>query len=309
MFLALFLGGVTITLSPDATVRGTEIQLAQVATVDGTDPDEVARVRALKLGYAPAPGYTRTLSAGRLQADVQRLVYGVTATLKGSGSCRVSPAVDHVSAAEIEGAARREIARVLPGREFELTLNVPVAELDVPAGNQPLDVRSVLGDTILRPGPINVPVRINVDGALYRTVWTNWRLSMWEDANVLKRPVAIGEVISPDMLEKKRVLSSGDGESAPLAAGLAWGATARRDLAMGQVLREIDVLREVVVKRGDTVFLEVRRGNVHARVAAIAEADAHPGDRIRVKIAESGRAMTATIVSRDLALIELSDRG
>ena len=44
MLLALFLGGVTITLNPDATVRGTEIQLAQVATVDGTDPDEVARV-------------------------------------------------------------------------------------------------------------------------------------------------------------------------------------------------------------------------------------------------------------------------
>lgn len=307
MFLALFLGGVTITLNPDATVRGTEIQLAQVATVDGNDPDEVARVRSLKLGYAPAPGYTRTLSAGRLQADVQRLVYGVTVTMKGQGSCRVSPAVDHVSVATIEEAARREVARMLPGREFELTLNVPITALDVPAGNQSLDVRSVLGDTILRPGPINVPVRINVDGTLYRTVWTNWRLSVWEEATVLKRPVALGEVITSDVLEKQRVLSTGEGESAPLAAGLAWGATARRDLAKGQVLREIDVLREVVVKRGDTVFLEVRRGNVHARVAAVAEADAHPGDRIRVKIAESGRAMTATIVSRDLALIELSD--
>lgn len=309
MFLALFLGGVTITLSPDATVRGTEIQLAQIATIDGTDPDEVARVRSLKLGYAPAPGYTRTLSAGRLQADVQRLVSGTTVAMKGSGSCRVSPAVDHVSAATIEEAARREIARVLPGREFELTLNATILEFDVPAGNQPVDVRSVLGDTLLRPGPINVPVRVHVDGTLYRTVWTNWRLALWEDATVLKRPVVTGEAISPDMLEKQRVLAKGEGESPPLAAGLAWGATARRDLAAGQVLREIDVLREVIVKRGDTVFLEVRRGNVHARVAAIAEADAHPGDRIRVKIAESGRAMTATVISRDLALIELSDRG
>lgn len=309
MFLALLLGGVTITLNPDATVRGTEIQLAQIATVDGADATEVERVRAIKLGYAPAPGYTRTLSAGRLQADVQRFVAGVTVSMKGSGACRVTPAVDRVGAATIEAAARREIARVLPGREFELTLNATILELDVPAGNQPFDVRSVLGDTILRPGPINVPVRIAVDGALYRTVWTNWRLALWEEASVLKRAVAIGETITPDMLEKKRVLSSGEGESAPLAVGLAWGATARRDLAAGQVLREIDLLREVVVKRGDTVILEVRRGNIHARVAAVVEADAHAGDRIRVKIAESGRAMTATIVSRDLALIELSDRG
>lgn len=309
MFLALLLGGVTITLSPDATVRGTEIQLAQIASVDGTDPAEIERVRALKLGYAPAPGYTRTLSAGRLQGDVQRLVAGVTVTMRGSASCRVAPAVDRVSAQLIESAARREIARVLPGREFELALNATILELDVPAGNQPLDVRSVLGDTILRPGPVNVPVRITVDGTLYRTVWTNWRLSLWEEATVLKRAVTVGETITPELLEKKRVLVSGDGESAPIAAGLAWGATARRDLAAGQVLREIDVHREVIVKRGDTVFLEVRRGNVHARVAAVAEADAHPGDRIRVKIAETGRAMTATIVSRDLARIELSDRG
>jgi flagella basal body P-ring formation protein FlgA len=309
MFLALLLGGVTITLQPDAIVRGTEIQLASIASIDGADAGEVERVRALKLGYAPAPGYTRTLSAGRLQADVQRLVPGVTVAMQGSGACRVAPAVEHVTAAMIEGAARREVARILPGREFELTLNATILELDVPAGNQPLELRSVLSDTLLRPGPINVPVRIAVDGALYRTVWTNWRLALWEEASVLKRAVEAGETITPELLEKRRVLSSGDGESAPLAIGLAYGAIARQNLAAGQVLREVDLLRELVVKRGDTVFLEVRRGNVHARVAAIAEADAHPGDRIRVKIAETGRAMTATIVSRDLARIELSDRG
>ena len=74
MFLALLLvGGVKVTLHPEATVRGTEISLAQVATVEGDDAAEVERVRSLKLGYAPAPGYSRTLAAPRVSADVARL--------------------------------------------------------------------------------------------------------------------------------------------------------------------------------------------------------------------------------------------
>ena len=47
MFLALLLvGGVKVTLHPEATVRGTEISLAQVATVEGDDAAEVVAIVA-----------------------------------------------------------------------------------------------------------------------------------------------------------------------------------------------------------------------------------------------------------------------
>ena len=52
----LLLGGVTITLAPQARVRGTEIELGSIAKVEGEDAEEVERVRKLRLGYAPAPG-------------------------------------------------------------------------------------------------------------------------------------------------------------------------------------------------------------------------------------------------------------
>jgi len=310
MFFALLLaGGVHVTLHPEATVRGTEIVLAQVATIEGDDAAEVERVRGLKLGYAPAPGYSRTLAAPRVSADVARLVPGIAIDMKGALACRVMPQVERVGAAAIEASARAEIARVLKGVEHELALNTNLADLEVPAGNAPVEVRALAGDTALRAGPVNVAVRISVDGQLYRTVWINWRLSVWEEANVLRRDVAAGETITLDMLERKRVLGSGAAGEVTLAAGLAMGSTARRSLAAGHVLRESDVLRSVIVKRGDTLFLEVRRGNVHARMPAIAEQDAHPGERIKVTLTDSKRTLAATVVSRDLALIDLQQNG
>ncbi|MBM3987713.1 MAG: flagellar basal body P-ring formation protein FlgA [Planctomycetes bacterium] len=306
MFLALLLaGGVHVTLHPEATVRGTEIVLAQVATIEGDDAAEVERVRGLKLGYAPAPGYSRTLAAPRVSAEVARLVPGIAIDVKGALSCRVTPQVERVGAAAIEASARAEIARALNGAEHELALNTNLADLEVPAGNGPVELRALAGDTALRAGPINVAVRVSVDGQLYRTVWINWRLSVWEDANVLRRDVAAGETITLDMLERKRVLGGGAAGEVTLAAGLAMGSTARRSLAAGHVLRESDVLRSVIVKRGDTLFLEVRRGNVHARMPAVAEQDAHPGERIKVTLTDSKRTLAATVVSRDLALIDL----
>ena len=305
MLLALLFSGVTIKLLPEAHVRGTEIELATIASIEGDDPAEVARIKSLKLGYAPAPGYSRLIFGSRLSSDVTRLIPGIAVTLKGADTCRVLPATERVQGAKIEAAARAEVLRWFEGRDIELELISLVPDVELPSGDKPTELRAVYSDANQKAGPINVPVRLLVNGGIYRTVWTNWRLSVWELASVPKRAIANGETITLDMLESRRVLSPGSGPEAALAAGLAVGATAKRELQAGVPLREMDVSRPVLVKRGDALLVEVRRGNVHARTAATAEADARSGERIRVTVIDSKRALTATVVSRDLAIIEL----
>jgi len=309
MLLALILGGVTITLSPEAKVRGTEIELGHIAAVAGGDEAEVSRVRALRLGYAPAPGYSRLLVAARVQGDVARAIPGLEITLAGAGACRVFPATERVLAAAIESAAKSEVLRQLEGRDVELDLAASVPDLEVPSGDKPIELRVVLTDGVRRGGPINVPVRVLVDGNLYRTVWTNWRLAVWEEASVLVAPVRVGETITLDMLERRRVASPGSGPDAALPALLAAGSTAARDLPAGQPLREVDVVRPLLVKRGDALFLEVRRNQIHARINVIADQDARAGERIRVSVPDTERSLSATVVARDLAVIELSSQG
>jgi flagella basal body P-ring formation protein FlgA len=309
MLLALFISGVTITLQPAAQVKGTEVRLDAIATVEGDDAAEVARVRALGLGYAPAPGYSRLIATGRVSSDVARMFPGLTVTLKGADACRVAPAIERVSGEALEAAAKAEVLRWLDGRDVELTRLAAIADVEVPAGDKPFEVRAVLGESALKGGPINVPVRVMVDGNLYRTIWTNWQLAIWEVASVPKCPILAGETITLDMLEKKRVLSAIAGPETALAAGLVVGSTARRDLAPGTPVREMDVVRPVLVRRGDSLFLEVRRGGVQARVAGIAEQDARAGERIDVTLLDSKRKLSATVVSRELARIDFDGNG
>jgi flagella basal body P-ring formation protein FlgA len=62
----------------------------------------------------------------------------------------------------------------------------------------------------------------------------------------------------------------------------------------------------VVVKDGDTVFLDVRKGVVNARVGAVALQAGARGDRVRVALLGSQREMRGVVVSRELVQIDLT---
>ena len=308
----LLLGDVTVTLPPTAEARGTELTVGAVARVEGADPEEVARVRELSIGYAPAPGYTRLFDGWRLQQQIQRDVPSVTVQVVGSRACRVSPATMVVSGASIEAAARAELERVLASMDAQAELQTPVADMRAPAsaeGRSQPELRSVLTPEQLRAGNVSVPVRVMIDGDVYRTLWTSWRVQLWENYAVLKSPAQAGMRISPDMLEVRRLEASASNVrpgAQALGRHLLVGAVAARDLAPGRPLTDTDIVRPTLVREGDTTFLEVRKGAINARVAAVAEQDGAQGDRIEVTLLSSGRLMKAVVISRDLVRIDLT---
>jgi flagella basal body P-ring formation protein FlgA len=238
----------------------------------------------------------------RLRADLARTLPGTAVEVGGAASCRVLPATEVVAGPAIEAAARGELLRRLEGGDVELSLAGELPDVEVPCGERALELRAVVDSAARAGGSVSVPVRLMVDGALYRTVWTSWRVAVWEEACVPARAILAGETISLDMLEKRRVASGGE---PALPAALCLGATAARELAPGQPLRESDLLRPLLVRRGDPLFLEVRRGGIHARIGAVADSDARAGERLRVTVLDTRRSLTATAVARDLAVIDL----
>jgi flagella basal body P-ring formation protein FlgA len=306
--LTLLLGGVTVTLPATAEARGTELSLGAVCQVAGDDPAEVARVAALSLGYAPAPGYTRLFEAWRLRQMIQRAAPDVALRLGGAAACRVSPATEVVTGVAVEAAARSELERGLASLDAQARLLAPVADLRIPAGGAPAELVSVLDPQQTLAGNVSVPVRVVVDGDVYRTIWTLWSVELWADYTVLARPASAGTAIRAEMLESRR-LQLAPGALRPgaqvLGQALLVGAVAARDLEAGRPLTDLDVLRPKLVKTGEMTFLEVKKGSIQARVAAVAEQDGALGDRIEVTLQGSGRLMQASVVSRDLVLIDL----
>ena len=305
----LLLGNVTVTLPPQAEVRGTELTLGSFATVEGDDPTEVARVSSVMLGYAPAPGYSRLFVSWRLHQVLADQAPRVDIIMAGFDACRIHPATAAVGGRAIEAAAKSEIQGHLATLDASATLVQPIPDVRVPEGAAVPQLRSVLSRASVQPGEVSVPVRILIDGDVYRTVWTRWRVEVWGHYAVLRRPVQAGERIGRELIERRRIEASMTGlrpGMRVLDESLMVGSVAARNLAGGRPLTEADVVRPKLVKTGDSLFLEVKKGVINARVAAVAEQDGSRGDRILVTLLGSGREMRGVVVSRELVQIDLT---
>jgi len=310
MFLALLttlLGGgsVTITVPVEAKVKGTEIELGEVAQVTGLDGELVSKVRAFELGYAPAPGFSRLMTAERIRADLARALPGVEIRVTGERACRVWPQVEQLDAKEIEDAARAELLQAFAEKEATFTLKDPIGVIPLPVGDRSRAIVARKPSGELRSGIVGVPVELLVDGTRYRTVWTSWRVEVWETRDVLRRPVRAGEELAPEHFERQRVRVGDAAELPRVEPGQAIGAVAKHDLAAGNAVSSFDLSRPLAVTKGTTLYLRVRKGAIEARVAAVALDSGSVGQKIQVQAVESRQVLHATVTGRDACEIRL----
>jgi flagella basal body P-ring formation protein FlgA len=305
MIATLLISGVTVVLPMQGDARGTELTLGEIAQVRGDDPESVERVRAFGLGYSPAPGFTRLLHAHRLQEDLARAFPGLAITFAGESACRVKPLVVEVAADVLQAVAADEIARAFAGQDLSYTPRQPILPVSVPAGLAAPTLRARIDNTLPDSGVLAVPVQILIDGTPYRTVWTSWSVSRFDVLPVLDRPLKNGDRIQPFHLKTARVPAA-DPRAKPLPASMLVGAVAARNLEAGRPITELDVHRPAVVGLGDDVVLEVKKGAIAARVAAVSLGTAAIGDRVRVRANSNGQEHSALVVSRDLVRIDLA---
>ena len=298
---SLLLAGLTVSLAPQAAVRGTEITLGEVATISGGTPEETSRVAGLHLGYAPAPGYSRLLKEGLIAQQAKRLLPGQTLLFAGSATCRVTPEVIVIEAQRIQRVARAELNTALNTRDAEVRLSQPLKAITVPVGlgAEGVSLRASLRGASLAGDPAEaswrVPVELLVDGSVYQTVWTHWAVEVWEERPVLLRDVAVGQALAPHLVELRRVRVRGAAFGSALPLRDLAGYAARRHLRVGETLERRDVEAIVLVKRGDTVELLVRRGAITARTRATAAEDGRLGEKIEIVTRDTNQHMNAEV--------------
>jgi flagella basal body P-ring formation protein FlgA len=302
--LLLLTLGVRVELPIEARVSGAELTLGAIATVTGDDAAAVERVRAVRLGYAPAPGYSRLIPAARLTQEAAAQVPDLKLELAGATACRVWPQTELVRGSAIEAAARSALLQQLGASDAVVEPLQPALDLQVPSGAEAPQVRAQLAPGAAHPGQVSVSVQVLVDGAVWRSVLTTWRVELFATCAVLARDGAAGEVLREDMLEQRRVPL---GTAPALGLGQLVGCALARPVAAGQALCQEDVVREMLVTAGATLYLEVKKGAVSARVAVSAEESGARGDHIRVRLLEGERTLRATVVSRELVAIRLGE--
>src|SRR5262249_49148498 len=139
------------------------------------------------------------------RAELARALPGVEVRVTGERACRVWPAIDEISPAAQEAAARAELVRAFGGKEATFTLAETLNPVKVPLGEHRSTVQARLRASDAKSGTLGVPIEILVDGLRYRTVWSSWRVDLWETRPVLSRPVRAGEELKPELFSRARV--------------------------------------------------------------------------------------------------------
>ncbi|MGD2016505.1 MAG: flagellar basal body P-ring formation chaperone FlgA [Planctomycetota bacterium] len=287
--------GVTVVLPAEAQSTGLEISVDEIAQVQGDDQDVVARIREASLGYAPAPGYHRTLRADLLHAALRRSFPEVDLTFAGSPRCVVSCATTTIDGATITAEASKALRASLAGADAEARPILDLPDLIVPAASSaPRLVVSHRPD-LLFPGTQEVPVEIWIGERLYRTVRVRFTVTIWQRQAVLKQAVPAGTQLIPAMFKVVRTPVTTGGGLQTLELPELSGAVANRALAGGSPVQERDVKRVTLVKRGDLVQVVVRSGGVVVKDVGEAQSNGRMGERVRVVLRSSGRELLAVV--------------
>lgn len=293
----------TIVLRDVAEILGTSLELGEIAEIRAATPETARRLEALDLGPAPAPGATRAVK----RDDVVRALRaaGLAGVPSGAPACRARPRVEILPGRDLEDAARNALMKSFAGRDIEIELVRPAADMPLIAPENRRDLDVDLGRRDLRPGAWSVPVDVRIDGVRAQTAWIALEVRMFERRPMAARDLRRGEPIDASSWTLERGLVDA---SAPLSPDpeLLAGATCTRDLPRGTRITDLDVRRDPLVRSGDVVEIEVVRGGVRARSRAVARGQGALGDRVEVQSGESQRRLVGVVVARGLVRVELA---
>ncbi len=286
---------ITVALPAEATVSGSEMTLGEIAVITGELEGEVQDVKDFALGYAPSPGYSRVIQSWRVEQQLAKEFPSLQISFTGKDTCRVWPRTAVISPRELVAAARKSLEGQEFGRDLEVSFRGELASETVPAGHFS---RSVVGKPargVASSGKVNVPVEILIDGEKYRTVWVTFDVTLYAELPVLRRAIPLGGRIKTSDVVMRRIEVSAGNTKDILQPSMLVGAIARRALANGQPVSARDVEREVAVKEGETVALEVSNGLVLVNTKVIALSSGFVGEVIPVRTLSTGKELTAIV--------------
>lgn len=305
----LLASGITVTLPEQTKVSGTDMKLGDIAVVRGEDAELVEQVKAINLGYAPAPGYHRTLRQWKLQQDAEDAFPGTEFVFTGSTVLRIFPETATILAGEIELAAHKAITEFMEGHEIRISLRSALTDVQVPLGQNSRRLEVDLAGRRRDAGSWSIPVRVMIDDVQYSTVWAPMQVEVFRSLPVLKRDVRAGEEITASDYSIERVLIGTGLTNPPIDGTPKHGALAAANLTAGNVLFQKDIKFAVFVEKDSVAKLHARNGSVQVNLMVIVLEDGTLGDHVRVRSMSGDKEVTARVTGRGALEFNLKTDG
>jgi flagella basal body P-ring formation protein FlgA len=204
-----------------------------------------------------------------------------------------------VSGRQIVAAATREIADLAHDQNRQYVAVTVVPDQIVNGDRVALHAQAPVGTQTF----VNVPVAIDVDGKLDRTIYVGYRMQQFVETAVAAHDMVPGTVLSADDLTMARVPSQGRPGN---GIDVLLGRKLTSSLLKGQPVTIAATTENQIVKAGATVVLIVRDGAVQVTADAIARTSGGLGDQVSVYNPSTNKALSGTVTGPGTVELDIS---
>jgi flagellar basal body P-ring formation protein FlgA len=123
------------------------------------------------------------------------------------------------------------------------------------------------------------------------------QLHSWRNVAILTRAMNNGDALTADSIRWVRQDVGELNQGFFTSADELQGQTVKRTLKAGTILNPDQVQPALLVRRGDTLRIKLRRGNIQLQTDGTAQEDGRQGERIRIRNNQSGKNLTAIVIA------------
>ena len=152
----------------------------------------------------------------------------------------------------------------------------------------------------------SMPVIVNIrdsSGKVVKRARLIARVKSFATAAVINRDIKRGETIDPDDVVMKRTDVTRLKDFCKFKSGLK-GMQAKKTLKTGTVLTGSNVCPVYVVRRGDRVDIEVRKGDVFVKTEGTAKENGGYGEYIKVYIEMTKSTITCKVINSETVVLD-----
>ncbi len=287
----------TITIPSRVQVKRMQVKLGNIAQITG-DNSFINRVQDITLGRSPLPDYQRTLyrqmivnALQQKNIDLSAVKLNIPYQFVVTSKYKSLPIDKAVKAGKNYIYSRLSYAE----EKIEITPISPPQQLKSPYGSIQFKVasnkRNLLGKTM-------IPVKILVDGQLYKQIYLQYKVEIYKEVLVAKTNLKRGRFITQDLFKKEeRTVTNNRGQLVEPGAKLE-GKKLKQSLQPGDVLLERMLEIPPLVKRWQDVTLIARVNGVEVTTTGRALEPGHKGEVIKVQNRNSGETVKAEVIAK-----------
>jgi flagella basal body P-ring formation protein FlgA len=254
----------TIRLVDRITIQGPEVELGEISTIEGGDPNTHSLIKEIVVAEAPSLGNTKVISAYSISNILSNNGFSNVEVLGSQSTVNTESKLVH--AEELKDLIEQWLSKELPENiDYKIEYTRLPSRWKVPNISD-LDFMVSTSKKQLRKS-INLKIRALYDGNILATQSVRINLKIYKDAAVICAPIQNGDILEKKhiRIEKTDITNSNGTEIANLKQII--GMQATRNLKQGDLVTLNHVAAPIVIEKGSFNRLIVMNGSVRMVVA------------------------------------------